>query len=104
MGEGMTGIPVFDAVFDFIKFVRMLAGIGIAASVVFFASVVLGLIAPNTWWGLLVERHITGYWRPRGPSPLWIGGVVLLVCLAVWFGLAGFGSQTSPEYPWLSPR
>jgi hypothetical protein len=104
----MTGIPLFDAVFDFFNFVRMLvrmlAGIGIAACVMFFASVVIGVIAPNTSWGLFVERHITGYWRPRGPSPLWIGGIVLLVCLALWFGFAGFGTQTSPEYPWLSPR
>jgi hypothetical protein len=78
----MTGIPLFDAVFDFINFVRMLAGIGIAACVIFFASVVIGVIAPNTSWGLFVVRHITGYWRPRGPSPLWIGGIVLLLSFA----------------------
>jgi hypothetical protein len=95
----MTGIPLFDAVFDFINFVKMIAGIGIGGCIVFFASVIIGLIAPNTWWGSFVDQYITGYWRPRGPSPLWIGGVVSIVCLVLWLGLGGLVAQTPPRFP-----
>jgi hypothetical protein len=98
-GEVMTGIPLFDAVFDFINLGKMLAGMVFGACVVFFASVVIGLLAPNTSWGLFVDRYITGYWRPQGHSPLRIGFVLLLVSLVVWSVFSWIGSQTLPRFP-----
>jgi hypothetical protein len=96
----MTGVPVFDAVIDFINFVRMIAGIGI---VICGAIIVIGIIgsfaAPYSGWGLFVRRYTTGDERPWGYSPMWVCGVVLLVCLAVWFGLPRFGAQTLPRFP-----
>ena len=53
----MTGIPLFDAVFNFMNFLRMLAGIGITSCIIFFASVVIGVMAPNSSWGNFVDRY-----------------------------------------------
>jgi hypothetical protein len=55
----MTGIPMFDAVFNFVNFIRVLAGIGIVVFVALLLIGVTGFFAPPySRWGLFVGRYV----------------------------------------------
>jgi hypothetical protein len=98
----MTGISIINAVTNFLRFIRVIAGIGIF---VFAALLLVGLSKffslTYSRWGLFVGRYITGSnnLSGRNLTVVWLTGLVIR--LIAWFGFAGLQTApTSPLRPW----
>ena len=96
----MTGIPLFDAFYDLINFLRTVALLGLVGLGILLVIGATGSLQPYTSWGLFVERYMTGGHLPWGYSLMSRLLIGFIVCLVVWFALG----QLIPQTPQIGPR